>query len=229
MYIIIVGGGKLGLNLTTALHEHGHEVLLLEKNRMKFEKLFRQIGDLVYCGDGSDANTLKAIGAERADVVVAATGLDENNLAISLEAKALGAKRVISRVSNPKNEEIFRVMEIDQVISTTKIIFNIIVQEVEMEFVLPFIDLQRGNLEAVRLEIGQRCPYCGKPLSELDLPKDMVVAGVIREDRFLLARSDLTIEAGDWLLVLTPSHKINEVGKYFRTNENFRTNEKEKA
>ena len=111
MYIIVVGGGKVGFYLTKTLLSEGHEVLLIEKEADKSEQYLEHFGAVVVNGDGAEAATMAAAGAARADVVIAVTGEDEDNLVISQMAKQkFNVDRTIARVNNPKNEQLFRAL-----------------------------------------------------------------------------------------------------------------------
>jgi trk system potassium uptake protein TrkA len=219
MYIIVVGAGKVGVFLTQALIEHGHEVLLVEEDPDKYEQLFTKMGDLITLMDGTNTGTLRNLGAERADVVIAVTGEDEDNLAVCLAAKSLGVPRIIARVNNPKNEEIFKLMGIKRTISGTRRIFNMVEQEVEMSVVQPFIALHRGEVEAIKLEVGPDSSLIGKKLGELDLPEEAMVSGLVRSDRLLPAKPETVIMGGDWLLVMAPSETIPKLQECLNLGE----------
>jgi trk system potassium uptake protein TrkA len=131
MYILVVGGGKVGYYLTKTLVNEGYEILLIEKNPRKVATYGERFGSIVVEGDGAELATLVAAGAARADVVVAVTGDDEDNLVVCQTAKRLfNVPRTIARVNNPKNEEIFKKLGIDVTVSSTNIILNIIEQEI---------------------------------------------------------------------------------------------------
>ncbi|MDQ3929672.1 MAG: TrkA family potassium uptake protein, partial [Chloroflexota bacterium] len=130
MYVIVVGGGKVGYYLTKTLVHEGYEVLLIEKNLKKVSTYHERFGSVVLEGDGAEMATLETAGAARADVVIAVTGDDEDNLVICQTAKKLfHVPRTIARVNNPKNEEIFKKLGIDVTVSSTNLILNIIEQE----------------------------------------------------------------------------------------------------
>lgn len=138
MYIIVAGGGKVGHYLTRALIDAGHEVLLLEKDRSRADYLTEDLGEVVTWGDACEVSTMKEVGMERADVVVAVTGDDEDNLVICQMAKRkFHVPRTIARVNNPKNEDIFEMLGIDATVSSTKIIFNLIEQQIETDEIIP--------------------------------------------------------------------------------------------
>jgi trk system potassium uptake protein len=132
MFIIVVGGGKLGTYLTRALLEAKHEVVVVEKNERKAQALAQNLNaEIAQVGDGCDPLVLEEAGASRADVVIADTGDDEDNLAICLVTKKRFAKpRTIARVNNPKNKQIFEELGIDSVVSGTEIVMNMVAQEV---------------------------------------------------------------------------------------------------
>ena len=128
MYVIIVGAGKVGYHLGRMLMAGGHEVMLIEEDRLKVDTLSVEFHDAIMQGDGATVEMLKEAGANRADVVVAATGNDEDNLVICLIAKLVFIRpRTIARVNNPRNEELFTGLGVDASVSGTKLI-NAIIQ-----------------------------------------------------------------------------------------------------
>ncbi len=139
MYIIIVGGGKVGYYLTKTLLSEGHEVLLIERDPDKSEQFVEQFGAVVVAGDGAEAAVMAAAGAARADVVIAVTGEDEDNLVICQVAKTkFHVARTIARVNNPKNEYLFRMLGVDITVSQTDYILTLIEQAIPDQ---PFIHL----------------------------------------------------------------------------------------
>ncbi len=133
MYVIVVGGGKVGYYLTKALVSAGVEVTVIEKQRRRYELLQEEFGDAAFLGDGCEVRTLEQAGAPRADLVAAVTGDDEDNLVSCQMAKRkFKVKRVIARINNPKNEVTFQMLGIDETVSSTKLIYSLIEQEVEV-------------------------------------------------------------------------------------------------
>lgn len=135
MYVIVVGGGKVGYFLTKTLLEKGHEVLLVEKEAKKCGFIREELGSetVVYQGDGCEVRYMQEIGMDRADCVVAVTGDDEDNLVICQMAKRkFNVSRTISRINNPKNEQIFRKLGIDHTVNSTNIIYELLSKEVEL-------------------------------------------------------------------------------------------------
>ncbi|MCO5228555.1 MAG: TrkA family potassium uptake protein [Thermomicrobiales bacterium] len=120
MYVIVVGAGKVGYYLAKTLLMEDHEVLLIERDVSKVEYYAERLGAVVIRGDGAEASVLEQAGAVRADVVVAVTGEDEDNLVVCQVAKnRFKVGRTIARVNNPKNEQLFRLLGVDVTVSQT--------------------------------------------------------------------------------------------------------------
>ncbi|MFQ5880434.1 MAG: potassium channel family protein, partial [Dehalococcoidia bacterium] len=120
MYIIVVGGGKVGYYLAKELVEDGHEVLAIEKDSAKCAAIAEELGDIVLRGDGCEVRVLEQAGMGRADMVIAVTGDDEDNLVVCQVAKhRFGVGRTIARINNPKNELIFKKLGIPTTVSAT--------------------------------------------------------------------------------------------------------------
>ena len=131
MYAIVIGGGKVGSYLSRDLLERGDEVLLVEKDASRADWLTSQLGSCVLTGDGDEMAILSTTGMERADVVVAATGDDEDNLvALQLAKRRFDVKRTVARVNNPANVRIFKMLGIDEAISATELLLNAMEEEI---------------------------------------------------------------------------------------------------
>jgi len=127
MYVIVVGGGKVGYYLVRDLLERGEEVLLIEKDSARAEWLSSQLGSIVLKGDGDEMAFLGTTGMERADVVMAVTGDDEDNLiALQLAKTRFHVKKTIARVNNPANVRIFKILGVDEAISATELLLDAI-------------------------------------------------------------------------------------------------------
>src|SRR5215470_9242710 len=168
MYIIIVGGGGVGYYLARTLVKANHEVLLLERDRAAHRRLSEELGEVVMQGDGCEVRIMEEAGGARADAVVAVTGDDDDNLVICQMAKMkFNVPRTIARVNNPRNEVIFHRLGIDATVSSTKIIYNLIEQEIETGEVIPLAALSRGNIEIVEVEISIKSPVLGKMVGDI--------------------------------------------------------------
>ncbi len=204
MYVIIIGGGKVGYYLTKLLLSQGHEVMLIENDRAKFASLANELGDSILLGDGSTMETLKEAGANRADVIVAVTGHDEDNLVACQLAKMLFIRpRTIARVNNPVNEDVFSGLGSDITISATKLLNAIIQEQVKAEdMVIPLLSLRGGDVEIMEIEISSSSPVANKMIKDLPLPKGSLFVSILRGDEVLVPRGDVQIREDDQVIVL---------------------------
>lgn len=201
MYVLVVGGGKVGYYLTKHLVEQGHEVLLIEKDRAKARELQEDLGEgIVRQGDGCEAATLAEAGAERADVLCAVTGDDEDNLVTcQLGKQKFGSSRTIARINNPKNERIFARLGIDATVSSTNRILTVIEEQLPSH---PLVHLANvsDDLEICEVEVSQDAEAAGKQLSQLNLPCQ--VAAILRDGRQIPAEPNTTLRPGDRVVTL---------------------------
>lgn len=216
MYVIIVGGGNIGYYLAKTLAAERHEVLLLEKDRMRYRTISEELGELVMQGDGCEVAIQRQAGFGRADVVVAVTGSDDDNLVVCQMAKMEhNVPRTISRVNDPRNEPLFKRLGIDATVSSTKIIYNLIEQEVGGGEVIPLAALNRGNIEIVEIEIGPKSPVAGKTIRELELPNQALIISVIRGDQAILPSAETVFQPGDGVIALVNSDSAHELRDLF--------------
>lgn len=203
MYIIVAGGGKVGYYLTKTLVNEGYEILLIEKNPKKVAIYAERFGSVVMEGDAAELSTLEAAGSARADVVVAVTGDDEDNLVICQTAKRLfNVPRTIARVNNPKNEEIFRRLGIDVTVSSTNIILSIIEQEIPERGLVHLMTLKHAQVAIVEATVEEGAPVAGKTLAELDIPENVVVSAVLRDGSLILPKGDTVLQPDDEVIAL---------------------------
>ncbi len=204
MYMIIVGGGKVGYYLTKTLVNEGYEVLLIEKSARKVATYHERFGAVVLQGDGAESSTLKEAGAGRADVVVAVTGDDEDNLVICQTAKKMfSVKRTIARVNNPKNEEIFKKLGIDVTVSATNLILSIIEQEIPERGLVHLITLKHAQLALVEGTVESGATVVGKSLSEVEFPSNVVLSAVLRNGALIIPRGDTVLQPRDEVIALS--------------------------
>ncbi|HUP27363.1 MAG TPA: TrkA family potassium uptake protein [Chloroflexia bacterium] len=212
MYIIVVGGGKVGYYLTKTLVNEGYEILLIEKNARKVATYHERFGAVVLEGDGAESSTLREAGAGRADVVAAVTGEDEDNLVICQTAKKMfNVKRTIARVNNPKNEEIFKKLGIDVTISATNIILNIIEQEIPERGMVHIMTLKHAQLALVEASVGQGAVAAGRPLAEIDFPANVVISAVLRDGSLHIPRGDTVLQPKDDVVAISSRESEEEL------------------
>ena len=216
MYVIVAGGGKIGHYLTRALLDANHEVLLVEKDRGRADYLAEELGEAVARGDACEVRTMREIGMERADVVVAVTGEDEDNLVICQMAKLrFRVPRAIARVNNPENVDIFQRLGIDTTVSSTKIIFNLIEQQIETNEVILLAPLQRGNIEIVEVDLGPDSPVLGKRIGQVILPNETLVISIVRDGHAILPNIDVEFKQGDSVIALVTAERETQLRDVF--------------
>lgn len=216
MYIIIVGGGNIGYYLAKTLVSARHEVLLMEKDRLRYRTISEELGEVVMQGDGCEVAQQNQAGFGRADAVVAATGSDDDNLVVCQMAKMEhNVPRTISRVNDPRNETLFHKLGIDATVSSTKIIYNLIEQEVGGGEVIPLAALNRGNIEIVEVEISPRSPVVEQEIRALELPPETLIISVIRNDHAILPSGDTRLEVGDSVIALVKADREHDLRDIF--------------
>jgi trk system potassium uptake protein TrkA len=219
MNVIVVGGGNVGYYLVKDLKAAGHDVLLLEKDRARASRLMEELGALVRQGDGCEARVMRDHHFDKADVIVAATGEDEDNLIVCQMAKShFHVKRAIARVNSPANEVLFKELGIDATVSSTRIIFNMIEQEIETDHIVPVAALAEGQLEIVTTLLSERSPMVGRAVGEVSLPGDAHIVAIIRGQRGILPSPNLRLESGDALLTLVKTDSESLLKDVFAEN-----------
>ncbi len=203
MYIIIGGGGQIGYYVTKGLLTEGHEVLLLDKDHRRVQTLSDELGSAVLRGDACEARTLDEVGCSRADVVIAVTGDDEDNLVICQMAKErFHVRKTIARVNNPKNERIFTKLGIDISVSPTKTILRLIETEIPHHTIIPLVTLRKADLEFVEVSVPAQSPALGKTLATLELPVECNVVLIVRGQEYIVPTGESTIQAEDQIFAL---------------------------
>jgi trk/ktr system potassium uptake protein len=206
MYIIIAGAGKVGWNLGRELIGEGHEVTLVESDRNRYLVVEEELEHNVQHGDASELWVLERAGIVRADMVIAVTGDDEDNILISQVAKEKYlVEHTIARVNNPRNVEHFELLGIRPVVSATDLILRLIEHEVPHHGLVHLLDLKQEQLEIIELEVSTDAPAAGLRIAEIELPDGCLVVSVLRNGAGFVPKADTLIEAGDEVLaVLNP-------------------------
>ncbi len=206
MYVIVVGGGRVGYYLTRALLSEGHEVLLVEKDATTCETVTDELGSICVHGDGCEAVILAEAGTDRADMLIAVTGHDEDNLVACQVAKhKFNVPRTIARIGNPQNETLFKKLGIDVTISSTNIILEHIEEEVPTHPLTHLLAIRDKGLEVVEVKIPPDSAMVGKRVKELSLPPGSVLSLIIRKERKpIVPTVNTVIEADDQIIAVTP-------------------------
>jgi trk system potassium uptake protein TrkA len=205
MYIIIIGGGKVGFYLAKALLNEGHEVLVMEKDAGRTAFIVGELGSVAVQGDGTEVTTLAETGAGRANMFIAVTGEDDDNLvACQLAKHKFNVPRTIARLNNPKNETIFKKLGIDVTVSSTNIILENIEEEVPTHPITHLLDIRDKGLEIVEVKIPPESPTIGKKVKELSLPPGSILALIIpQRGKPKVPTADTTLQAEDQIIAVT--------------------------
>jgi len=204
MYILIVGAGKIGYFLAKRLYQSKHTISIIDKDRSICEEIAKDLEVLVVNGDACDPKILEEAGIERADVLAAVTGDDEDNLIICQLAKErFNLQRTVGRVNNPDNEHVFSELGIDVPVDSTKIIAKIIEEEVSFTDFVNLMSVKRGKLAIVRGDLPKDAPVINKALKEIDLPKNSVLVSILRGEEVILPHGDTVLKPGDDVIAVT--------------------------
>src|SRR5581483_6279449 len=209
MYIIVAGGGKVGYHLTKELLAQGHEVVLIEMDRVRAQRIADELGSVVIPHNADEGRWLIEAGVERADVVIAATGDDEDNLIIcqlaELIARKAGRKpRTIARVNHPKNEAVLKRLGVDATVSTTSVVLSLIEQELSPYPTVHLMTLRQAGIELMGFIIPSTSPAVGQAIRALGLPSGVSLPLVLRGREAIRADESTMLAANDTVIALLP-------------------------
>ena len=207
MYIVIVGGGKVGWGAARDLLASSHEVCVIEREPQTAAAIKDELGEIAVLGDGTEVHVQRAAGLNRADVVVAATGRDQANLAVCQVAQhRFGVERVIARINDPRNEPIFQAVGIRSTISATAAIVASIEQEVASGL-FRLSELRSSAFELVEIVIPAQARVAGATVRELGLPPRTLLTLILHpDDQPEVPAPDSPIQPGDIVLAITQPH-----------------------
>src|SRR5438045_4290792 len=197
MYFVVAGAGEVGFHLSQALLESGHEVTILEADRRRANYVQERLGSIVMNAAADEGRAQMEAGCNRADALIAVTGDDAKNLVICQLAKLnCHTPRVIARVNNPKNKIVFKTLGIDEPISSTRVLMNVIEQELPSGGFMPLLSLAGSATELIEAEIAIGTPPAGKSVGSLRLPSGARVGGIIRTRKHMHADDDNSLQEG---------------------------------
>ena len=204
MKVAICGAGNVGTSIASDLALGGHDVLLVDKDLDLVEKLRPEINVTLVAADACEVSSLHAAGFSSVDVVIAATGDDEDNLVISLLSKQeFAVPRVISRVNNPKNQWLFNESwGVDVSVCMPLMMTALVEEAVSVGSLVRLLRLERGHANLVEVTLADDSPAVGVSLADLEIPRDATVVAVVRSDRLVVPRGDTVLEPGDEVLAL---------------------------
>jgi trk system potassium uptake protein len=202
--VAIAGAGSVGTAIARDLHANGHEVLVIEQDPDLVERLRPELDVTWRAADACEVSSLDAAGMATVDVVVAATGDDEDNLVISLLAKQeFAVPRVVARVNNSKNQWLFNESwGVDVSVSTPQLLTALVEEAVSVGALVRLLQFQGGSAHLVEVTLADDSPAASVAIADLGIPRDASLVAVVREDRVVVPRGDTVLQAGDEVLVL---------------------------
>src|SRR5688572_33282160 len=216
LYVIIAGAGKVGWNLARELIEKGHEVTVLEQDRRRYLTVEQELEHAVQYGDATELWVLERAGIQRADLVVAVTGDDEDNLLICQVAKEKYlCERIIARCNNPRNLAHFKLLGIQPAVSATDLILRLIEHEVPEYGLVHLLDLPEQRLEIIEMLLPEDSKAQGKRVGDLQMPEGSLLISVLREERGFVPGPDTVLEAGDEILAELDPTLEEDLTAYF--------------
>jgi trk system potassium uptake protein TrkA len=215
--VAIAGAGSVGTAIAKDLHANRHEVLVLEQDPDLVERLRPTLDVTWIAADACEVSSLDAAGVGTVDVVVAATGDDEDNLVISLLAKQeFAVPRVVARVNHPKNQWLFNESwGVDVFVSTPQLLTALVEEAVSVGSLVRLLQFERGTAHLVEVTLADDSPAAGVAIADLEFPRDAVVVAVVRSDRLVVPRGDTVLQREDEVLVLVTADAEGSVRKLF--------------
>jgi trk system potassium uptake protein TrkA len=216
VYVIIVGAGKVGWNLARELLEKEHEVTVIESSRRRYLTVEQELEHNIQYGDASELWVLERAGIQRADMVIAVTGDDEDNMLICQVARQkYMVERIIARVNNPRNRQHFDLLGIKPSVSATDLILRLIEHEVPEYGLVHLLDLPEERLEIIEMLLGEDSRVAGSRVADLEMPEGSLLISVLREGRGFVPGPDTVLQAGDEVLAVLDPGKEDDLKVYF--------------
>jgi trk system potassium uptake protein TrkA len=216
MYVIVVGAGKVGLNLARELIDKGNELTIVENDARRYATVEEELEHRAQYGDGSELWVLERAGIERADMVIAVTGDDEDNILICQVAREkYGVERVIARCNNPRNLQHFELLGVKPAVSATDLILRLIEHEVPRYGLLHLLDLPQERLEIIEIEVAEGSPADGAQVRELGIPEGSLVISILRDGTGFVPLADSVVQSGDEVLLVLDTGLEDQVTQRF--------------
>jgi trk/ktr system potassium uptake protein len=217
MRVAIAGAGSVGTAIAKDLYANGHDVLVLEQDPDVVERLRSSLAVTWVAADACEVSSLDAAGMATVDVVVAATGDDEDNLVISLLAKQeFAVPRVVARVNHPKNQWLFtESWGVDVSVSTPQLLTALVEEAVSVGSLVRLLQFEGGTAHLVEVTLAEDSPAADVAIADLGIPRDATVVAVVRDDRLVVPRGDTVLRSGDEVLVLVTADAETDVQALF--------------
>jgi trk system potassium uptake protein len=213
MRVIVIGGSKTVYFLARQFVRRKYHVTVINRDAARSREIAQQTKATVVFGDGTDVNRLEEAGARQADVLLALTSHDQDNLiACQIAQKRFNIPRTIALVNDPDNETVFKQLGVTVAFSSTRIIGSILDQETDFHDVMALIPLAQGRVNVSEIKLDADSPSVGKTLLELELSENSLIATIIRGDDVIIPRGSTTLQANDHLLLISdPEHQKRDL------------------
>ena len=222
--VIIVGGGKIAYYLSKQLSTQGIKVKLIEKDKNRCQVLAEKLPyvTIIY-GDGSDDELLNEEGIENTDAVLALTGLDEENIVLSLSAKSLYHKKTIAKVTRMNYVGLSDVLKVDSIVAPKKIVASQIIRYVRAKMnkdndssVKTLYKIVDGEVEAIEFKVTEQFKYLHKTLNEMKIKEHVLVAAIIRENEVIVPKGNTTMELNDYVIIVSRGEIMKSLNDILR-------------
>ena len=221
MYVVIVGGGRVGRDIAELLLPEGHDVVILDTNDETCNLLTREYDALVIKGDGTDIEYLKEAGVNKADALLAVTGDDKVNLIVcQLAQKLFNVPKVVGRVNDPKNEDVFSTLEIKATVSTTRASALYIKNEITEEKTV--LTIAGGQAEIIELDIKKHSPVANTKIKNAGFPKGVHVLSILRGDKTIFPDENSILRPRDTVTILARTNAVAEVKEIINGKKRFK-------
>ena len=219
MYIIVVGGGKVGYYLAKTLSPEKHRIVIIEKDKELCMKIINELNELgvsVINGDGTDINFLDDADIEKADVLIAVTGRDQDNLvACQLAKSQFHVPRTIARVNNPKNIKVVKQLGVDVAVSSTAHIADMIEREVDLSSIRTLMRIETGKVSINEMKVSITSQAVDKKVKDLDIPNDCILISIIRNNEAIIPNGLTVIESNDLIIAISKDGNEKKLERYF--------------
>jgi trk system potassium uptake protein TrkA len=217
MYIIVGGIGLVGSELAHKLVENKHDVVVIDQDRAVCDRIYADTGVIAVQGNIARIETLVEASIEKADVVVATTGSDTDNIACAILAKSFGVPQVIARMRNPAYENAYKLVGVTSVVSVTDLMVNQMIIEIEKPKVRRVLSIGGGKADIYSIILPEGARVAGKTVESIarnpGFPPQSVFIAVFRRDKgeLLIPRGSQVINEGDEILMISPAEDIKKV------------------
>ena len=222
--VIIVGGGKIAYYLSKQLSTQGIKVKIIEKDKNRCQVLAEKLPYVtIIHGDGSDDELLNEEGIENTDAVLALTGLDEENIVLSLSAKSLYHKKTIAKVTRMNYAGLSDVLKVDSIVAPKKIVASQIIRYVRAKMnkdndssVKTLYKIVDGEVEAIEFKVTEQFKYLHKTLNEMKIKEHVLVAAIIRENEVIVPKGNTTMKLNDYVIIVSRGEIMKSLNDILR-------------